>query len=421
MEYKGRTLNSVIDDKSKVVTKTGKYSTDRIMWLLTIILFSSFYITSLNEYGNYILLFITGIAFIVISVSNSGKIKIKISKLHVYMLLFSLFSFLSTIWATNPSDAVEKAITIFEILICMSVFYIYYGNTDKVETLLNAVMIAGFIISMFNIYYVGLGNVIKVIVNSRVLTDTFDNRNNIAIVSAISIILSLHYIVMGGTKIWIAFDLLALLNVAAVGSKKGFLIIIVGFFTFFLVKSINERKIASFLRVIAVLVATYILVLLMIKARLFSGVVSRFDTMFSTLLGDGSANYSTYIRAQYINMGWNLFLQRPILGYGMGNAHIYAYSAFGTNTYLHNNYIELLVNGGIVGTLIYYSMYIHVLKRLLNRNMVYNKFHGVCMALLAILLFVDVASVTYYAKDTYFYLMLIFVYIESVTQVRQQY
>ena len=418
MEIKEESIISASGEKPKAASSTAKSLIDRIMWLLTIILFSSFYITSLSEYGNYILLLITGVAFIVISIANGGKIQLKISRLHISMLLFSAFSFISTIWALNSSDAIEKGITIFEILICMSVFYMYYGRNENVETLINAIMIAGFIISVYNFFYVGLGNILRVITNSRVLTDTFDNRNNIAIVSAISIILSLHYIIYRRKRLWVFFDLFALLNVAAVGSKKGFLILIVGFFAFFLVKAINEKKTGTFLRIIAVIAVTYLLVLLMIRARLFSGIMGRFDTMISTLIGDSNVNYSTYIRAQYINMGWDLFLHRPILGYGMGNAHLYAYSAYGTDTYLHNNYIELLVNGGIVGTIIYYSMHISVLRRTLRRNMAENEFQSVCISLLAILLFVDVASVTYYSKETYFYLMILFIYVESIKKFK---
>lgn len=63
--------------------------------------------------------------------------------------------------------------------------------------------------------------------------------------------------------------------------------------------------------------------------------------------------HSEMERLEMIQVGSDLFWQRPVLGYGLGMfAHV-----SGMGMYAHNNYCELAVNGGILAILLYYSMH----------------------------------------------------------------
>ncbi len=63
-------------------------------------------------------------------------------------------------------------------------------------------------------------------------------------------------------------------------------------------------------------------------------------------------------RIDYIKMGWDLFLANPVLGYGLDSFRVVS----GTGQYSHNNFIELLVNGGLIFFLLFYAHYFVIIK-----------------------------------------------------------
>ena len=74
--------------------------------------------------------------------------------------------------------------------------------------------------------------------------------------------------------------------------------------------------------------------------------IQRFDELESDEIG------SSYELRQYmIDVGTRLFLERPIFGHGYG-----AFAQLsGLHLYSHNNFIEIAVNAGTLGLLLYYS------------------------------------------------------------------
>ena len=68
---------------------------------------------------------------------------------------------------------------------------------------------------------------------------------------------------------------------------------------------------------------------------------------------------SVFLRALYIEVGLELWRERPLVGYGMDSfRHI-----SGFRTYSHNNFVDLLVGGGVLALGIYLLAHLAVLKR----------------------------------------------------------
>ena len=99
---------------------------------------------------------------------------------------------------------------------------------------------------------------------------------------------------------------------------------------------------------------------------------------------------STSIRSQLIMIAWQLFTEKPILGWGFNiTARVVPW-----HFYSHNNYVELLANHGIVGFFMYYSMYIGLIWKVFKLP----KKNNVRYFLLAVLfnsLFRDIGAVSY--------------------------
>ncbi|MDS4068161.1 MAG: O-antigen ligase family protein [Candidatus Competibacter sp.] len=69
---------------------------------------------------------------------------------------------------------------------------------------------------------------------------------------------------------------------------------------------------------------------------------------------------SSEIRLELILLGLNKFLEYPITGVGLGHFGV----ASGTDSYAHNELVEILTTTGLVGALLYYYAYLTTWRRL---------------------------------------------------------
>ncbi len=85
---------------------------------------------------------------------------------------------------------------------------------------------------------------------------------------------------------------------------------------------------------------------------LFDTINQRMWALINGLTGNGDLDHSSVNRITYIKEGMNLFSESPFLGKG-ANASLFYFK-----TYTHNNLVEILLNTGIIGFLIYYTPYV---------------------------------------------------------------
>ena len=86
--------------------------------------------------------------------------------------------------------------------------------------------------------------------------------------------------------------------------------------------------------------------------------------------------------------------------------------SFGRDTYFHNNYVEILASGGIVGFFVYYGIYFYIIKEMIKNKKNKDIYFYISFALIFILLFMDYASVSYYSKSRYFYFVILFLQVK---------
>jgi len=73
--------------------------------------------------------------------------------------------------------------------------------------------------------------------------------------------------------------------------------------------------------------------------------------------GRNVADTSILMRDQMLKDATNLWLQRPFTGWGLDQFR----AVSGWGTYSHDNYVELLANGGLVGLMLYLMIYLATL------------------------------------------------------------
>lgn len=273
--------------------------------------------------------------------------------------VFILYSLMTTLWAINSGLIVSRLIEQIKLVVLfMFVCSLIFDEKDffRVIHLYEgaAAVAAIFIITVFN-----PNNTI----NDRAMISmagTLWNLNFISNLMVVSFILSL--VDYGrNRKIFHLFKAMVFVTVILLtGSRQGFLCSAVGFMLFAYLRS-NKHRLRRLLLVGMSLMGIYILMVNI--PFLYEVAGARIQSLFRGSIEVDSVMQSDSARLKMIRSGFEWFANNPFLGYGMNNYRELYSIEFGNARYAHNNYIEILVGGGLIGLCIYYNYHVRVLYR----------------------------------------------------------
>lgn len=383
---------------------------ERCIWILTVFLLSSFVIFDQSAWISKILLGVTFAILMADAILGNGKITIMFGPFHVHVLLFVLFCYASCLWAWRPAVAISKGTTVLEILICMSVLYFHYAKQDTVSELVDAVMWAGYVITIYTFLFVGVSTIKMIAASGDRLVSTYTNINSIGIAVAISAVFTIHNVLFITRRVQLKhlFVVPEIILVGLSGSRKTLLIVGIGIVLLLLIRY-RSRKFLNTILYWAILgVIIVILFRLLLSLPVFSAVNERMSGLIALITGKGKIDSSSVKRAAYIQIGIEQFLRTPIIGIGIGSTGALLQQYYGLDTYLHNNFVELLASGGIIGFLIYYSIHMHLLYEYFKYRRKEDPYLVLCVVFLIIQLIMEYGMVSYYSKTTYFYFLIFF-------------
>ena len=387
--------------------------------LLAILLFSSFFVLFDWTYASITILLLFLLMAVSMMVLQNGRLTLRITFFHVWMLVFGLFCFLSVIWAWDTDNAMTKGKTVLSMLVCYSLALLCYQEFDSVDALLKAVLWGGNAVMLVIFGTFGVHEILSLLEYGDRLSEQFYlNSNVVGVVCAMSLVVNVYYI-LKDKRIhwWNLFLLPGVVILSATGSRQALAIMVGGLVLLVFLAVIRGRSPGE----IAVLLVGGILLalgLLILISRLpaFSGIYKRMLSMVSAMTGVGKTDRSATTRLALIDVGLEQFKRTPVLGIGMGSGRVVAWKYLNRTYYLHNNFAEVLAGGGLVGFIIYYSIYIYIFVHFIRYRRYATMETAICATLLIMALVEDYASVTYYAKETYFYLMLGFLETEKMKQ-----
>lgn len=140
--------------------------------------------------------------------------------------------------------------------------------------------------------------------------------------------------------------------------------------------------------------------------------------MVAMILGDTSAaDASSMTRFRLIAWGMEWFREKPWTGHGMDNYRMVLHQYhpdYPLSYYAHNNYVELLVDGGIIGLILYYWNYVAVFIRGIKYRKNIEKNDMVFIGMLLALMINEYGLVSYYDKYIQILFALIWVVIEML-------
>lgn len=400
-------------------------NTDNLIRVMMILLFCSFTVLITYSWGRYVMLACIAVIFTIDGMKNRFKYKQKcvLGRFLVTIALFAVYAFISAIWATDSTDAITTAKTLFEILLMMFVVYnYYYRKENSASEVLLVIKLSSFIIVLYSILFYGMDNLIQMTMMEERLENSYANVNTIGMLAAIGCLIQLDEIIRDKKfKLSGLFCIPAVFMLALTQSRKALAILLIGIVMIFILRNIDSKDFRKkVVRVLGSIIVLGIFIYLLLSLPVFSGMIERMEGLVAIFSDVGEVDSSTRLRTEMITVGLEQFLKTPLFGIGMGNTHHLAEALLGKDSYLHNNFIELLAGGGIFGFVIYYSMYLYLFKEFWKYRKNKNNAYVICLVIMLILFVMDYAMVSYYNKSRYIFLMLYFLEVRELKKMHQK-
>ena len=391
---------------------------DQLIWILTVFLFVCFLVFDSYTWGKYAFLLASALIYLISILADGGKLSLKFGVYQIYFLCFILYTALTALWAMNVSHVLTRARTLLRILVCASCLYLHYIKKEDIFSVLTAIKWAGIIVSIYTLFYYGVENVLQATVSSSLRLDNdYTNVNTIGMACALSCVIHIfEWIFFHKVRLLeVAFLLPIVVVIAATQSRKAIVYVIAGVLLLIFLKNMDSKDfLKALIKIFIGIVFAVIVIAVLLQLEMFSGVKERLSGFINSLLGGGEVDNSTIVRDEMVSFGFSVWKQHPLLGIGMDNTYIIAEKYLGRETYLHNNYVEILCGGGLVGGCLYYVMYAYLFVSFMKYRKVNKPLFSICMTWLLLTIIMDWGMVSYYLKTNAFYLMFMFVAVECL-------
>lgn len=376
------------------------------LYLITEMLFRY---TIIGQIG--LIIFIMG--SILLSLSN---FKIKSSYYFLFSGLFIIYNWLNvrngvSIYSETSLEMIDTLIVNF---IAMFFLYNYIVLRNDMRS---TIKIFVFAVSMVSIYVIVFS--IPTLTSQRLGTALGINANFLAISASFAFLMCFYFYLekKGSTyrnkfnSIIVNFTIFFLFVVVLLtGSRKGLVIMLVGGVLLLYLLFPNRRLKYLIVSLFASFI-TYILI--MNIPFLYNSIGMKVESLLTFLGGSSTEEASLNTRNTLTERGWEYFLMEPYRGYGLDNFKNLP-RTYGV--YSHNNYIELLVSGGIIALFLYYISYVIALFKAYNGGRKGNPIMKLMFTIIILMMMAEYALVTYYGR---IYLTLIIIVVSFISINKQ--
>ena len=319
---------------------------------------------------------------------------------------------MSNLWAIDrelswaASSSLLKMWVAFQLMFCAM-------KSLSIEQLFKVVIWGG---SLFFLYTILTTGISQMILMSR-MGERFDgetfNPNLLGIYGAVVSVICFSSFINKGFSINVLMGALGLLIVVITGSRKAFVVLLLGLVLVYVLKK-DIKNIPKFIfKIVTVSVIGLIVVYFLFKLPIFAMHVERFGDLAGFFSKSVELTHSDWERKVLIEGGWECFLQSPFTGIGIDNGKHLSEELVGNFFYLHNNYIELLVDVGIFGFLSFYMIYIYYGVKMLKLKKYWDEYSKLAVILLFMFIVADWGRVSYYYKDVLFVIMICYRVLEE--------
>jgi len=323
--------------------------------------------------------------------------------LSLLLIILSMFQSISgvSISSYTTNEMTKTLITNFFVALAT---YNYLIDSKDIEKNLNIFAGFGLLLSFFiafltfqSGYIDRFGSEISINIFGKYVSY---NSNDIALISGFSFLFYLYkFSCYKKSKVTIILVWLFAI-ILLTGSRKGLLLLSIG--ALIILVLMNRKNIIK--NIFLIISFGSLCYLIIFYVPFFYQVIGiRIEALFNLFNGNAINEASAATRNLYILRGWISFLEKPWLGYGFD---CFRHLPYSYGTYSHNNYIELLISGGIPAFFFYYYPRVKALLILKNKWR-QEKINVLFIAYLIGLLIIEIGMVSYY--DRIYIIVFVFV------------
>lgn len=380
---------------------------DLLILLYTVSIYTMSYSAELNAVSKFTALLIMGLTGIYLLINN----KISSCNMFLYFALFIIFGIMSFLWAKDVSAVYTKMLTLLQIFVLTFLLYNYIAKENKLDYLIFVICISGTIFAVYTVLYFGVAEYFAGLEEGTRMGSEITNVNTIGLAAATSAIIALWYMLYRKKYIYVIPMIVCGIVAFGTGSRKVMICLVIGIVMLFVLQRNSKKRFKYVLQCILALTVLF----LILQLPIFSTITERFKYTLAGFFGGGTVDSSTSKRFKMIEAGVEYFKRYPIGGIGLGNSNIITKEFLGgLETYLHNNYVELLACSGMIGFLLYYLMYLPLVTNLAKPSFKGNGFAVLGFTLVAIRLVLHYGMITYYSKTEYIMLVLLWLILSQI-------
>lgn len=332
-----------------------------------------------------------------------GKIlrtrSLSINMFTVWNLIFVLVAALSVLWAVSLGDTLDIAFRLFQNLITAYFLTDYVTNSGRMRRILN--------LTVFSVVFLAVTILIFTPVSQWFAGDIgnfYYNRNITSGIEIIGAIISLVLAFTGGEKKYYLCYFFLFLMVILSSSRRGIITLVAVSVMVILLSSGRKHLVRNIL--ICLLVPVIVIVAIKNIPFLSDTIGKTMGDLVQYYFSGSTPDGSVAKRELYVAKGIEIFLTRPLTGYG-GGAFIKLFSEdYGTSHYTHNNFVELLVSYGIIGFIAYYWIYPVIILKSVKGLLERNVYKILSFTLAIAMLISHVGTVSFYSKTDHVYLII---------------
>lgn len=333
------------------------------------------------------------------------KKKITVSYVVIAQLAFIFVCLISYFVALDKETVTGVIQTLFSLLILVWAIINYIDDFDQFNALLRYVIYSGIISAVYilanpsHTQYGRLGSILG-------------DENHIALMMGMSFLFSIYFIAFKKKFIYIPISVVIFYCILLTGSRIALIFVVLSTLMTFMFRYKDSFISMTKYILFVVFVGIVCYILLFQVPSIYSAVGVRFQNLFDFVSGKGTDEGSILARFYYTKLGFQMFFERPILGYGIGNYSSLLQAIAGRENYSHNNYTELLVGTGLIGAITYYMVYILSLVNLFKFIKSKNTFGFLLFSMVFTTMIIGYSWVYYQMKMFYVFNAIIAVFIK---------
>lgn len=371
---------------TNILKPLAMFSIALYLTLMTVFESQSSSLSRLASLGLYVCLGFCGLYIL-------SRKRIKLPWIIIALAVFGVLLSISVLYTKTGASTVNTYIYRFwTSFVLIFVIANVPDSYEDIDFLIKVLILSGAVLALYLYFFYGWDYLISA---EERLDHTFGNQNSTAVRCAFSTIFAVYKIATQKNRmrfLWLIPGIVCVPAVMFLASRKAILMIGVGLFTLFFVYSKNRNLVKKIVLIALVLVLLWY-VIQFVPA--FSIIKDRFDEMFALFEGNRSdINEGDVNRMRYIEMSLAAFLESPLFGKG------FYYSQYLFGTYSHNNFLELLMNNGIIGFAAYYFTYVKLFLDARKLKRIAPAAHALVLTTVMTMVALDVGVVSYFNRYT---------------------